>query len=251
VSDALAPMRANMRAFYRLLGQRAPHAQLLERRGLVAAFVPSAPNRSIVNAVVFERHDELAASRAELAARYEQAGIRAWTVWVQQDDRASAELLHQAGHHLDASPRAMTLDLRVSKLAGVGELDWEHTRDARALAEINETAYGLPPGEFTAAMSGMSEPPVILYLARVEGTPAACVATLDEAADCGVYFVATAPIAQKRGLASALLRQALVEAQERGCRTSSLQATAAGRAVYARLGYRDVCALEMWEHRRN
>ena len=37
----------------------------------------------------------------------------------------------------------------------------------------------------------------------------------------------------------------------RGCGTSSLQATAAGQAVYARLGYRDICALEMWEYRRS
>ena len=66
-----------------------------------------------------------------------------------------------------------------------------------------------------------------------------------------MYFVATAPSAQRRGLASALLREALLEARERGCGTSSLQATAAGQAVYARLGYRDICALEMWEYRRS
>ena len=83
------------------------------------------------------------------------------------------------------------------------------------------------------------------------GTPAACLGVLDEADDCGVYFVATASSAQRQGLASALLREALLEARERGCGTSSLQATAAGRAVYARLGHRDICALEMWEHRRS
>jgi len=100
-------------------------------------------------------------------------------------------------------------------------------------------------------MSAVAEPPAILYLARVDGSPAACLGVLDEADDCGVYFVATASSAQRQGLASALLREALLEARERGCGTSSLQATAAGRAVYARLGHRDICALDMWEHRRS
>ena len=43
--------------------------------------------------------------------------------------------------------------------------------------------------------------------------------------------------------------QALLDARDRGCTTSSLQATKAGFPVYQRLGYQDVCALDMWEWR--
>jgi GNAT superfamily N-acetyltransferase len=62
--------------------------------------------------------------------------------------------------------------------------------------------------------------------------------------------VATAPAAQGRGLASAVMTRALVDARERGCVTSSRQATARGRSVYERLGYEDRGALEMWERRQ-
>jgi GNAT superfamily N-acetyltransferase len=64
-----------------------------------------------------------------------------------------------------------------------------------------------------------------------------------------VYLVATLPEARGRGLATALVSHALREARTRGCATSSLQATARGRPVYERLGYRSIGAAQMWERR--
>jgi predicted GNAT family acetyltransferase len=63
-------------------------------------------------------------------------------------------------------------------------------------------------------------------------------------------MVATRPDARGRGLATALMCQAVSDARERGMQTTSLQATQMGRAIYARLGYRDLGAIQMWERRR-
>ena len=63
-------------------------------------------------------------------------------------------------------------------------------------------------------------------------------------------MVATLERARGRGLATALMRQALLEARERGMETTSLQATRMGAPIYARLGYRDLGAIQMWERRR-
>jgi hypothetical protein len=46
------------------------------------------------------------------------------------------------------------------------------------------------------------------------------------------------------------MRTALREARERGCTTTCLEATARGEPVYARLGYRPLGRLGMWELRR-
>ena len=62
-------------------------------------------------------------------------------------------------------------------------------------------------------------------------------------------LVGTAPAARRRGLASAAMRFALGEAVRAGCTTTTLQATAAGRPVYQRLGYREFGAMELWEKR--
>jgi GNAT superfamily N-acetyltransferase len=243
-------MRANMRVFYRLLGERSPGGEVFEHDGLLASIVPACPQRSIVNAVVYEAPGELADVRAQLRSRYERAGVRAWTVWVPESDEAARDHLHSGGHRLDASPRAMTLELsRLDPAEGERDLEWERTLDTGLLAALNEAAYGLPAGELTQAMRALEKPPMLLYLARLGGRPASCLGALDNDGDCGIYFVATAPEARGRGLASSLLRAALAEARARSCVTSSLQATKAGYPVYVRCGYEDQCAIEMWEHR--
>jgi hypothetical protein len=46
------------------------------------------------------------------------------------------------------------------------------------------------------------------------------------------------------------MRRALVDARERGCTTTTLQATQMGQPVYSRLGYRDYGRVQMWERRK-
>jgi len=57
------------------------------------------------------------------------------------------------------------------------------------------------------------------------------------------------PAARGRGLAAGLLHRALADARERGCRTSTTQATTMGRPVYERIGYRDLGPVHMYERR--
>jgi predicted acetyltransferase len=87
------------------------------------------------------------------------------------------------------------------------------------------------------------------YVARLDGAPVASVLALDTEGDCGIYAVAAVPEARGRGFVSALMTHAMVDAQERGCQTTSLEATQMGRPVYERLGYRPLGALGMWERR--
>jgi ribosomal protein S18 acetylase RimI-like enzyme len=78
----------------------------------------------------------------------------------------------------------------------------------------------------------------------------ACVASLYHEGDCAIWNVGTREAARGRGLATGLMRQALLDAREAGCETTSLQATQMGRPVYERLGYRPLGPLDMWERRR-
>jgi predicted acetyltransferase len=67
--------------------------------------------------------------------------------------------------------------------------------------------------------------------------------------DCGISFVATVPKARRKGLARAVMRQALHEARKQGCTTTTLQATEVGEKLYANLGYRHLCVMQLWERR--
>jgi ribosomal protein S18 acetylase RimI-like enzyme len=214
----------------------------IEREGgIVASVTPAAPGRSLFNAVTYEDPDALIAARDELAAVYRAAGVHAWTVWVAPRDRDLAAALQDAGHRLDGTPEAMgcvldDLDLDGDDLGT--EPSWED------FVAVNAAAYGVDASELAPLAS------IPAGGLRRYGVPRlAVVGTLDRDGDCGVTMVATHPRAQRRGLCSALMRQALRAARARGCTTATLEATRAGRPLYERLGFRPLGRLEMWEHR--
>jgi GNAT superfamily N-acetyltransferase len=115
---------------------------------------------------------------------------------------------------------------------------------------INDRAYGDAAGTWAGALGELPPEAGHLYLAHVANEPASFVLMHDHDDDCGFWFAATVPEARGRGLVTGLLRRALLYARERGCTTSTTQATAMGRGIYRRLGYRDLGPLELWERRR-
>jgi GNAT superfamily N-acetyltransferase len=257
VSDALwlpsgwlAPMYRSFSSAIGRLAAGSEGARFLEPEGLVAAVSPAIPERSVFNSVLYEKPESLAAALGELTRTYEEAGVDAWTVWVPEQDRASAELLDSAGHKLDATPRAMVLDLADLADPDDGDLDWSAGGSLAELKRINDAAYGYAPGTFERGIGRPAPDAWRLYEARLDGRPASMLATTDLDGDCGIWWVATLPEARGRGLAGRLLHIALAEARERGMQMSTLQATKLGRPVYERLGYRDIGELQMWELRR-
>jgi GNAT superfamily N-acetyltransferase len=240
-------MVANMAGVFSALARSAGGGFALELDGVTAAVVPACPDRSVVNCVMYTDAAALGAALPRLADEYERAGVRAWTVWVPDHDRQTQELLERSGHVLDAQPTAMVRSLADLELPPPAGLDLAEA-DMVEAARINDSAYGLP-GDFERAFAEMPSEPAHLYVARADGVPACTVLTYEADGECGVYLVATLPDARGRGLATALMAHALAAARERGCTTTSLQATARGRPVYERLGYRSIGAMPMWERR--
>jgi GNAT superfamily N-acetyltransferase len=241
-------MLANMAGVFTGLARHSPDGHALEFDGVTAAVVPSCPNRSVVNCVTYSNADSLGDWLDRLASEYERAGVHAWTVWVPEHDTRAASLLERAGHVLDARPAAMVRDLRDFELGPPPDLELVEP-DMEEAARLNDEAYGFP-GDFERAFRDLPPEPAHLYLALSDGVPACTLLAYEEHGECGIYLVATLPEARGRGLATALMIHALLRARERGCTTSSLQATQRGRPVYQRLGYRDIGAVHMWERRR-
>jgi ribosomal protein S18 acetylase RimI-like enzyme len=240
------------RELYRKLGRASPRATVIERPGgVLAAVVPARPDRSVFNAVVYDDPHALLAVRDELDAAYVEAGVHAWTVWVRPEHETLRGSLEAAGHRFDAQPMLMAAELAELDLEPRGAIELAPAPTWEDLARLNDLAYGVDPARsFAVAFSEYEDADGRLYLACVDGEAAAGVGVRNEAGNCEVVFVATAPQARRRGLSSELMRMALRDANEEGCETSTLEATAAGEPVYARLGYRSLGRLGMYELRR-
>jgi ribosomal protein S18 acetylase RimI-like enzyme len=243
-------MLAGMEAFFGLAGDTSPRGRTIRRDGLLASVCPEMPQRSVFNSVVYRSTPELRAALGDLASAYAIAAVAAWTVWAPERDAAARDLLQRSGHRLDATPQAMAAPLDEIDLAGgAGGLDWERADRVQEMCAVLGQAFGWEPGPATAIFARLPEHGHVC-LARLDGRAAACAVALDADGDCAIFNVATVSRARGRGLCTGLMRQALSDARRRGCATTSLQATAMGRPVYARLGYRELGVIEMWERRR-
>src|SRR5919199_84506 len=167
-AQAIERHRGALMSFARLTGEGSDTSTVIERDGVVASVCPAVPHASIVNSVGYRDARALGASLDALARAYDEAGVRAWTVWVPEDDREAATLLESAGHRLDATPTAMIMDLAALPELDDGDLDWDANASPGIVAEINDNAYGAPAGMFAAAISRFGDMDDLrLYQARI------------------------------------------------------------------------------------
>jgi GNAT superfamily N-acetyltransferase len=248
--ERLARMARSIQAWQRVLGEAAADGAVLEVGELVGSIVPAAPSRSILNAAAAPRGAALGAEvLEELGAHYAGAGITAWGVWVHADDAAAVTALEEAGATIDSRPAAMAIDLAaLAPAPGSAHIGVEQTRHLELLAEPLSGAYGFPAALLTRGL------PALLHhgegwIARVDGVPAAAAVIVRAGDDAGVFLVGTAPPLRGQGAASAALHAALLHAREQGCTTSTLQASAMGRPVYARMGYAELGEYLLLERR--
>jgi GNAT superfamily N-acetyltransferase len=238
-----------MRHWFRLVGTASPGARVLERDGVAAVVVPAAPERAVVNSVLYEDPDGLAAAYDEVAAAYAEIGAT-WTVWVPPYNEQARAILGRAGHVLDATPAVMALELTGIERPSADALeDWTPDGDLRHVGPLNDRSYTFGTDSFTRALAALPPDELTTYVARLDGRPAGCLIIVDHDRNADVEMVAVVPEARGHGIAGKLLAHALADAAERGLETSTLIATNLGRPVYERLGYRQFGTLEMWERR--
>jgi ribosomal protein S18 acetylase RimI-like enzyme len=85
------------------------------------------------------------------------------------------------------------------------------------------------------------------YLGRLAGVPVATVSLFFAAGVAGVYFVSTAPEYRRRGIGAAVTLSALRAARELGFRAAVLGSSPLGHGVYRRLGFEELCRIQVCE----
>jgi ribosomal protein S18 acetylase RimI-like enzyme len=236
-------------ALQTLLGASAKQGFVIQREGLVASIVPSAPDSPALNAAVALDPDAALRCLEELECRYGDAGVRRWAVWVDGSARTvTAELRHAGMAVASASPGmgAALQDLKIDLTTA----NPHPNADLPTVGRVNDLAYGNVDSRLERTLTTLKEGTLRGYKADLNGAPAAVALALHHDEDCGVSFVATVPKARRQGLATQVMRSALADAQRHHLTTITLQATELGERLYQRLGLRRLCPMELWERRR-
>jgi GNAT superfamily N-acetyltransferase len=92
----------------------------------------------------------------------------------------------------------------------------------------------------------VDNPTFSLYAARWQGRVVAGLTTLQRDGVVGVYNVATAGGARRRGVAGNLVIHALRDAARQGARLATLTATPQALRLYSELGFRSCGVIEQW-----
>ena len=161
-------------------------------------------------------------------------------------------------HGFDGAPEP-GMAAALSDLPDIGvleDLQIERVADAKGLdAYESVLAQGFGEGPVEAAWVravfaeiGVGDHvPWRHYVGAIDQQPVAT-ATLFFAADvAGLYFVSTVPAWRGRGIGSAISRAALAGARDLGFAVAVLGSSPMGQRVYERLGFREVCAVEVYE----
>jgi ribosomal protein S18 acetylase RimI-like enzyme len=242
--------KQSQRAFYCAMADGSAGSELLVIDSVQATLVPVREWYSIFNSVVYDHPADLERAHPDLATRYAESGVKAWTVWVPPDEPEAGAILQGRGHVLDSTPMLFAASISTLDIEPKSELDLDPTPTWELVGRINDRAHGvLEPWSMAAVFETMNDPASHLHIACHHGAPAAALIAREHEGDCYFWFVATAPEAQGQGIASELMRHALRDASQRGCTTTTLESTKVAEAMYEHLGYMPLGRYEMWERR--
>jgi len=176
-----------------------------------------------------------------------------WDLPSSRSAMLTASLLEQGFILVQTTP-GMAADLTVvPPLPELPELTISRVSDETAMRRWAEVAFlgneiaAEAHGELVAfIMQYYRCPAMRLYLAHHDGTPVAGGMLVEDGGVAGIYWVATIPEARRRGFGAALTHYLMCEGHAHGCDIAVLAASAMGKPVYARLGFAECCAVDMY-----
>ena len=230
-----------------LLGGEAAGGVIVDEHGIVASFVPGAPDSPTLNAAIVVA-DELDLELLDaMRARWEQIGVRRWGIWTDGAKYRVTDTLRTARMRVTSSAPGMAAEIEHLPLNGRAPA---RTTDLATVGHINDLAYGNPDARLERTLAPLPPGRLRAYVAELQGRPASVALALHHEQDCGISFVATAPHARRQGLASDVMQRIAIDARDAGMTSTTLQATNLGEKLYYALGYRKVSDMQLWERRR-
>jgi GNAT superfamily N-acetyltransferase len=169
------------------------------------------------------------------------------------DYQAARDIVTAAGFEATVPPTpGMALAPIPDRPAQPAELTIERVCEPEVIQRFGVTAvrgFGFPEQAAPMILSRrfLDRPEVQAFIGSVDGEAVATSLLFISGYVAGIYFVATRADARRRGYGEALTWAAAEAGRAAGCTVASLQASAMGRPVYARMGFAHVIDYERYE----
>ena len=157
---------------------------------------------------------------------------------------ALAERLEQRGFERGTQASAMMYKVSAESppLPAIVQAETSEPDKYEIWADVMCQSFAFPPAMGEVGRSALVAPDMRRYLARVNGVPAGTALLYSQFGMGYIDLVGTLPRQRRKGIASALVAQAIVDSAALGNRWTSLEATTGSAAehLYKRLGFRTV-----------
>lgn len=206
----------------------------------------------VISNVAFRRDDGV--DGEDLVARaqefFAQRGRR-FSIWLRTEQEADSDLAtaaEAAGFQAIYEMPEMLLGapLATEPLPAGAELrrlsDPEEVPDFWRVAKAAYASNGFPPEVFAGYTrhEGLFAEDVAVFIAYLDGEPAAIAMTIVNNGVAGIYWVGTLEQARGKGLGRAVTVAATNAGFELGAEIASLQASPMGKPIYLKMGYEPV-----------
>lgn len=254
-----AAMEANSVGYLTYFAVRTPGMRVMDEGDLV--LVDSGVASDTFNYICRAQLDaSRVQARAQAAISYfTTRGLPvAWWVGPASQPRNLGAYLEQAGLDSVEVDEGMVADLSAlpGAVAAPEDLSIQRVSSPQQLEQFAQTISRVfePPDtnvhlfyKRVEAVALDHNGPLHLFLGYWHGEPVATSAVFLDAGVAGIYSVATAPHARKRGIGTALTLAALQDAQAVGYTIGVLQASGEGQRIYQRLGFRTTCFFKVYQ----
>ncbi len=217
--------------------------RIVEEEGILLVSGPSAYLRVAIRTDPRVDGEAVVARAAEFFAA-EPTGFLVLVRRPDDEDIERAALA--AGFHAGWTEQPMAIEAAPSAGATPDEVEVRVVEDPAGVVDYGRVVAlaNDDPGERERAPllfhdDTILAPHIAAFVAYMGAEPVACAMTLVSHRVAGVYYVATAEHARRRGLGDALTRRAARAGFELGAATAWLGASEMGAGLYRRIGFRD------------
>lgn len=200
-----------------------------------------------------------ATSVSAIKEYYSKLNLRFWW-WVYPCGQSyeTQKILQDSGFRLIEKVPCMATDLNNSFLDmqladNISISEVKDQNDLSTWKTVSFNGFEMPDrareqyGSFVSSFKPSHQSPQKLFLAYLDGVPAATSILFTDGNSAGIYYVSTLPAHRNKGCGLRVTQAAMQSAKESGSTNITLQATPMGARIYMRAGFHQYCHAEIYK----